>query len=76
MPGDNFEVSRSDSEWIAITQLIMDEGVDREDTAGNTHHIPPLAELRDAFVGFEREFCEDNDTTNAYCIIYNAPRTK
>ena len=68
MPDDNFEVSRSDSEWIAITQLIMDEGVDRVDTAGNTHHIPPLAELRDAFVGFEREVCVDNALHNkSFC---------
>ena len=48
----------------------MDEGVDREESAGITHHIPPLAELRDAFVGFEREFVDNTWNTLAYKVLY------
>ena len=63
MPDDNFEVSWSDSEWIAITQLIMDEGIHTED-----YDLPPLAELRDAFVGFERE--EDFDIEHVKSYVW------
>ena len=71
MPDDNFEVSRSDNEWIAITQLIMDEGIEWTDNDGNVHTIPPLAELRDAFVGFEREMYSSQLDVKPYTWLLN-----
>ena len=46
----------------------MNEGVDRTDENNNEHIIPPLAELKQAFVGFEREVCLDNTLHNkSFC---------
>jgi len=55
-------------EWYEAMDQIMNEGVDRTDENNNEHIIPPLAELKQAFVGFEREVCLDNTLHNkSFC---------
>jgi len=53
-----------DQEWFEVYHAIMQEGIHTTD-----YDIPPLAPLRDAFVGFERD--NDSGQPMAYERLYN-----
>jgi len=50
VPSDSdFDADINDMEWQVVMQAVLDGGIHTED-----YNIPPLKDLKNAFVGFER----------------------